>query len=228
MAPTDAIGVGMFSATPHTRALDVLDAAPPGGIRRRCLDGESVVVIDNLMRPRECVELIRTAEAIGFAPAGLAVGGDVYRVNSKARNNQRVIVEDREFAARLWSRCGQLLPRMNGSAPIGVNWRLRIYRYQAGQYFRPHVDVRMALPDSGTTLMSMMIYLNEDFSGGQTGFLEKKPRSSKGRSRKRNNRTRLLVPPVRGAAVVFDHLLLHEGVAVSEGVKYAVRTDVIY
>lgn len=75
--------------------------------------------------------------------------------------------------------------------------------------------------------MSMMIYLNDDFSGGQTGFLEKKPRTS-GRSRKRNNRTRFQVEPRRGSAVVFDHLVLHEGIEVSEGVKYAVRTDVIF
>ena len=218
----------MFSATPHTLALDVLDAAPPGGIRRRDLDGDAVFVVEKLLRPRECTALIAAAEALGFAPAGLAVGGGVYRVNDKARNNERVIVDDRQTAERLWHRLGSLVPRMDGRQSVGVNWRFRIYRYRPGQYFRPHIDVRMELSGGGTTLMSMMVYLNDDFTGGQTGFLEKKPRSTRARSRKRNNRTRFAVAPVRGEALVFDHLCLHEGVEVSSGVKYAVRTDVIF
>jgi prolyl 4-hydroxylase len=217
----------MFTATPHTLHLGVLDTAPPGGIQRRELDGESVLVIDRLLRPRECAALIEAAEALGFAPAGLAMGDGVYRVNDKARNNERVMVDDRQTAALLWERMGALMPRLEGRAPVGVNWRFRIYRYRPGQYFRPHVDVRMDLPDGGVTLMSMMIYLNADFEGGQTGFLEKKPRSA-GRSRKRSNCTRFQVSPVTGSAVVFDHLLLHEGVEVREGVKYAVRTDVVF
>ncbi|MFT5681986.1 MAG: prolyl 4-hydroxylase [Myxococcota bacterium] len=217
----------MFTATPQTLHLGVLDDAPPGGIQRRDLDGDAVLEIQRLLRPRECTALIAAAEGLGFAPAGLAMGNGVYRVNDKARNNQRVIVDDRQTAALLWGRMGSLLPRMDRRDPTGVNWRFRIYRYQAGQYFRPHVDVRMDLPGGGVTLMSMMIYLNDDFQGGETGFLEKKPRTS-GRSRKRNNRTRFQVAPVTGSAVVFDHLVLHEGVEVSEGVKYAVRTDVIF
>lgn len=217
----------MFSVTPHTLDLGILDETPPGGIRRQRLDRDAVFTIEKLLRPRECAALIAAAEELGFAPAGLAVGNGMYRVNDKARNNERVIVDDRRTAALLWGRMSALVPALDGRTPVGVNWRLRIYRYQAGQYFRPHVDVRMDLPGGGVTLMSMMIYLNDDFSGGQTGFLEKKPRTS-GRSRKRNNRTRFQVEPVRGSAVVFDHLVLHEGLEVSEGVKYAVRTDVIF
>lgn len=31
-----------------------------------------------------------------------------------------------------------------------------------------------------------------------------------------------------GDVLIFDHRLLHEGAAVTSGVKYAVRTDVMY
>ena len=43
--------------------------------------------------------------------------------------------------------------------------------------------------------------------------------------------TAALVPNLltwRGSAVVFDHLLLHEGAEVTSGVKYAVRTDLVH
>ena len=76
-----------------------------------------------------------------------------------------------------------------------------------------------------------MIYLNEGFEGGETRFFEekdKKSRRGEGRARKFNNRVRFSVRPTTGSVVVFDHLLLHEGSEVTSGVKYAVRSDLVY
>jgi hypothetical protein len=39
---------------------------------------------------------------------------------------------------------------------------------------------------------------------------------------------RFAVRPVVGSVLVFDHLLLHEGSEVTAGVKYAVRSDLVY
>ena len=36
------------------------------------------------------------------------------------------------------------------------------------------------------------------------------------------------VQPKVGMALVFEHAILHEGVAVEEGTKYVLRTDVMY
>ncbi|HVK69187.1 MAG TPA: hypothetical protein VM694_32235, partial [Polyangium sp.] len=55
-----------------------------------------------------------------------------------------------------------------------------------------------------------------------------KSRRGEGRGRKFNNRVRFAVRPAPGSVVVFDHLLLHEGAEVTAGVKYAVRSDLIY
>ena len=61
-----------------------------------------------------------------------------------------------------------------------------------------------------------MIYLNEDFDGGETNFyfLSQEPVLS--------------VRPVRGQALVFAHWKLHEGAEVLRGRKYVLRTDVMY
>ncbi|MFT4979861.1 MAG: hypothetical protein ACI8S6_005773 [Myxococcota bacterium] len=157
--------------------------APPA--RREDIDGGHIYLLRGALHPRGCRAIIAFAERQGFAPAGLAIGGDRYRENE----------------------------------------RLRIYRYAEGQYFRPHVDVQMELPGGGQTRASLMVYLNDDFEGGQTRFFARKPRGS---SRKRNNPVTHSVVPERGSALVFDHLRLHEGAAVSRGVKYAIRSDLIY
>lgn len=217
-----------FTQQPHFVTLPALDAfAPPP--RREEIDGGRIYQIYGALLPRECRAIIALAESLGFTAAGLAVGDDRYRTNDRARNNERVIIEDRAFARALWERIrGLLEPRHERLSLAGLNWRFRIYRYQIGQYFHPHQDVRMALLGGGETRASLMLYLNEGFTGGETRFFEKKPRSRRARSRKRNNRIQHVVSPRIGAALAFDHLLLHEGSEVRAGVKYAIRTDVIY
>ena len=36
------------------------------------------------------------------------------------------------------------------------------------------------------------------------------------------------VQPETGSALIFDHAMTHEGALLKEGVKYAVRTDVMF
>jgi len=61
-----------------------------------------------------------------------------------------------------------------------------------------------------------MVYLNEEFTGGETKFYQ-------------DDRTlRVTVSPKRGMALVFAHFQLHEGAPVVDGRKYVLRTDVVY
>jgi hypothetical protein len=55
-----------------------------------------------------------------------------------------------------------------------------------------------------------MMYLNDNFESGETTF--------------RN----LKIKPERGIALIFLHDLYHEGSQVTRGVKYVLRTDVMY
>ncbi|MEM1134219.1 MAG: 2OG-Fe(II) oxygenase [Bacteroidota bacterium] len=58
--------------------------------------------------------------------------------------------------------------------------------------------------------MTFMIYLNEDFKGGETKFDE------------------ITIKPKTGTALCFIHEQKHEGCFVISGVKYVIRTDVMY
>lgn len=191
--------------------------APP---RRTDLDGPRVFRLQGVLTARECKALIAHAEAVGFQKAGLATGPDQVRVHEAARNNTRVMWDDPAWVADLWQR---VAPVMDPGAR-GLNERLRLYRYEVGEYFHPHVDLRMDLP-GGQTRSSFMLYLNDGFTGGETIFYDRKPRGS---GKKPTNRQRLVVPPEMGSVLVFDHLLLHEGAEVRAGVKYALRSDVIF
>jgi hypothetical protein len=58
--------------------------------------------------------------------------------------------------------------------------------------------------------MIFMIYLNDDFEGGETTFPE------------------FLIRPEQGMALIFNHDVYHSGREVTRGTKYVLRTDVMY
>jgi predicted 2-oxoglutarate/Fe(II)-dependent dioxygenase YbiX len=130
------------------------------------------------------------------------------------RNNTRVMIEDVPFAAELYRRVQHTLPALihDVMRPVGANERLRCYRYDAGQRFAPHYDGRFQRSADEESLLTFMVYLNEEFTGGETAFLD----------------LELAIKPVTGMALFFQHRQLHEGSTVTSGVKYALRSDIMY
>ena len=129
------------------------------------------------------------------------------------RNNTRVMIDDTDEALRLFERVRPHVPAsMQGMHLVGANERLRCYKYEPGQRFAPHYDGAFHRDMAEQSLLTFMIYLNEGFGGGETKFLELE-------------RT---IVPVTGTALLFQHAILHEGAEVTEGVKYAVRSDIMY
>jgi prolyl 4-hydroxylase len=125
-----------------------------------------------------------------------------------------VIVDDAELAAELFRRLQPSLPaRMGELTLVGLNERLRMYRYQPGQKFAPHMDHWFRPDDAHVTLHTVLAYFNDNFSGGETRFMEQ---------------VEATVVPKPGRVAIFQHKLRHEGCEVVSGTKYAMRTDVIY
>jgi prolyl 4-hydroxylase len=135
-------------------------------------------------------------------------------VNPPCRDQDRVLLDAPDFAADLLRRIRQELPERMGELRLhALNPRLRMYRYRTGQRFAPHMD-HWHLPDARTvSLHTVLVYFNEDFDGGETRFSEQVDAS---------------IVPEAGMALIFQHKLRHEGCAVTRGVKYAMRTDVLY
>ena len=93
-----------------------------------------------------------------------------------------------------------------------MNERFRGYRYDPGQQFRDHLDGRFARSESEVSLLTFMIYLNDEFAGGSTRFSD----------------LGIDVVPQHGTALFFQHALRHAGVTVDLGRKYVLRTDAMY
>ena len=99
---------------------------------------------------------------------------------------------------------------MNGRQAWGLNERWRIYRYRPGQRFAGHVDGSFRRENGEKSLLTLLLYLNEEFEGGETTFDE------------------LVVTPARGMALVFRHDLFHAGESLRSGTKYVLRSDVMF
>ncbi|GAX21775.1 hypothetical protein FisN_31Lh064 [Fistulifera solaris] len=128
---------------------------------------------------------------------------------------------------------------------VGINRRWRVYRYASGtnQHFAPHID--SAFPPSGhngrelvwdisagtiVSRLTLLIYLNDDFVGGETNFYSQQ------------GDIIASVRPEAGSCLVFpqavgeealdyarSHWPLHEGSPVRSGPrpKYVIRSDVM-
>ena len=183
-------------------------------MHREQLKGDWVFVIHDFLSADECAAHILAAETVGFRTAPINSSAGVV-MREDVRNNERVMLDDIDLADRLYDRARPLLPPTWGRYVVcGLNERFRFYRYTSGQRFAPHIDGCFARPNGEESLLTFMVYLNDDFEGGTTNFLEERPP--------------LVVQPERGMALVFAHQQLHEGAAVVSGQKYVLRSDVMY
>ena len=172
-----------------------------------------VWTIADVLDPTECARFIgrmRNAEDATVAPI---VGHDGEEIDLEVRNNTRIMFDDIDLAGTLWPRVrGSIPPALMGLTVAGLNERFRVYRYAEQQHHGSHWDTSIELPDGRTSLLTFMIYLNDDFEGGETSFDEIDE----------------IVIPRQGHAVVFQHRVVHTARPVMRGEKFALRSEVFY
>jgi prolyl 4-hydroxylase len=171
-----------------------------------------VWTVDDVLAAPACDELLaRLAPGPWFAATVNRAEGRA--VDGRVRNNELALVDDAALARALFERLRPDLPaRLMGMTLTGLKERMRCYRYRVGEYFGPHGDQSYPGLPGERSLLTLMIYLNDDFEGGQTAFLD----------------LGKVIEPRRGRALLFQHMVLHEGRAVTRGIKYVLRTDVFY
>lgn len=182
-------------------------------IERTELALDHIFLLDGVLTSGECRRHIEAAEARGFDMATIdAPGGPALRPG--ARNNDRVVFDDESLAGALWARVRPVMPEHLSGLPewraCGLNERFRVYRYAPGQFFAPHFDGSYVRSAEERSLLSFLIYLNDDYVGGRTAFRDTE------------------VDPRPGRALCFRHRIEHEGRAPERGQKYVLRTDVMF
>jgi len=172
--------------------------------------GPSIYTMDGVLSADECKAVIARSEAQGFELATITTHRGA-EVAPEVRNNDRVMLDDHGLATDLWARVRDAIPTVvSGRQARGLNERFRFYRYVPGQRFAWHSDGPFRRDNGELSLLTFMIYLNNEYAGGDTRFESLRVR---GRT---------------GMALVFAHGLIHEGSEVTEGVKYVLRSDVMY
>lgn len=160
-----------------------------------------VFTIPDLFDADACEALIANSEALGFERATVNLHSGPVDLPG-VRNNDP-----------------------EGQPAVGLNERWRFYRYEPGQRFKRHRDGTLVLPPRtvdgialpmGRTLTTLLIYLNDGCEGGETAFFTDAGEEF------------LRVQPKMGTALCFLHDIRHEGCAVTAGVKYVLRTDILY
>ncbi len=180
--------------------------------------GNYVFEVESFMLSEQCEAMIAHAERIGFGEATInSYGGHV--LNKDVRNNDRVISDDADLAAELWKLARPHVPEtFESRRAVGLNERLRFYRYDPCQKFDWHQDGYYERDNGERSRFTFMVYLNDGYEGGGTSFVDPYGRLF----------DPFTVVPKKGSALFFYHHLDHRGDEVTAGRKYVLRTDVMY
>jgi hypothetical protein len=199
----------------------------PGGALTSLHGGDLIFSVDGVVSAEEAARLVAFGEASGFATQFHEADDEV-----TFRHNDRLAIADEGFALALWERLRRHVPLVRGAEPVGCSSNIRLYKYTEGMRFGRHVDGSHADPASGNrSEYTVLIYLNdaagsEQLCGGATNFY-----AGEYHDPDVEESLVLSFEPRRGAALLHGHgerCLLHEGCEVTSGVKYLLRTDVLF
>lgn len=168
--------------------------------------------IDGVLSPDECARYIARLEH-GEQEIGTIIGREGEIVDVEVRNNTRVMWDDPAEAGALFEKIRDRVPPvLRSMRVVTANPRLRVYRYAPGQKHGAHWDTEVELENGRRTLLTFVVYLNDDFEGGATDFPE----------------LNAAIVPVRGRALLFQQRVVHTATEVTRGIKYVLRTDILY
>jgi hypothetical protein len=176
-------------------------------------------ILSNVLSAAECKFLIDEIEKIGFQPLN--------ETNSlEIRNNTRYCKIDEKLANTMFNRIKAHVPSTiqidhTTWQVCGLNEMLRFCKYKPGQFFKRHCDGQFQRNENEKSLFTFMVYLNDipNDCGGETRFYD---------FIKSENIVTAQFQGQTGYAIIFDHDILHDGNELQKGVKYVLRTEIVY
>ena len=134
----------------------------------------------------------------------------------------RIRVSDADLSSRVKERLETDMGDRHTILPehYTLNHMWFLTRYPTGGHLEPHCDGTITSED-GTSVLTLLVYINDEFTGGHTSFLDDVNEEEEG--------CKLIesVEPRKGHGLLLKQHVLHVGEAVSSGVKYMLRTDIM-
>lgn len=173
----------------------------------------------NVLTEDECKSLIESSEKIGFKATVSYNTSGADKVDPSIRNSKNIVVKDNYNT--ITAKLAEITSKVTGF-PISHQEPMQVNKYDEDGLIIPHYDSCFGeMRDvciknnrgAGERIVTFIVYLNDEFKGGQTNF----PRIG------------FTVQPRRGKAIVFwntdpnENLLeesRHQGLPVIDGKKY--------
>lgn len=182
----------------------------------------------NVLTSQECADCLRQADEAGF-----------YRNGSFAGHRSRATYWDEPLAEKMVARLSPLLQKLVHShdnekmheywfvgeaesvpsgryIPIGINPFMRVSKYHETGHFGMHRDSGYVRDDQYVGFWTVLLYLNDDFEGGDTTIYDE------------SNRLAHTVKPEVGKVFCFHHHQVHAGLEIRSGTKHIVRTEIMF
>lgn len=220
------------------------------------LHNDQIFTIDNVISNDECASLIEKANSKGWNNSSPSGGGHGRTGKEDPRTNKFCVFHDNTISTKLYNAVIKTLPTdltflgqnvYFNSVTKGAEWtpkfvydKIRIYKYDVGDSFPEHIDykVKRTVFRDGCeyvqqSFLTLLVYLNDDFKGGETGYWPDHNgihcrflRAEEKQSCRKDHQ--ISITPKTGLMVVQDQNILHEGLPPTKGVKYILRTDIIH
>jgi len=200
--------------------------------------GTATFKLPQLLTPEECAGIINATERAqshgGFSAERIFFGYGYKATDATVSSRDVVRLSDRSLATALASRLQRVLPmelvagerasagrRGQVWSPAGLNADFRVARYHRGDQLPTHTDHVTHSGPLCSSAWTLTIYLNSlpSTHGGGTDFSLAYAAGA------------MHVPslqPVAGTGLLLSHDVLHAGSPLLTGVKYILRTEVLY
>ena len=200
----------------------------------------------DLLSKEQCDQIISKADDLDFQ----------FCSYGEERNNSRLVLFDEDFSNYIWESINKAFNEMLGDEKIqpfgfdvlkgtwklcGVNEAMRLNRYsgESKEFFGPHRDAPFCPNGDKRSLYTILIYLNDDFRGGETVFHlpENSCIDTKGCTMDEEiekhggieNFEHIHFSPKAGDAVIFKQNIIHEGNCLlsKRKFKFVIKTDIM-
>jgi hypothetical protein len=197
---------------------------------------DEIFIIDNVLKNNECDDLVKKTKQ-HYANMSREYPSDI-------RGNNRVLVISEKLKETINGRIMDVVNFPDNVKPCGfgtdgkwkylnVNECFRFSEYVSPNVgFLPHRDATYIKDENNRSIYTIIIYLNEEYDGGNTYFCEPKRDRIKGETvneeLSEGHETFFTYKPKKCSALIFNHNIVHAGDTVVSGTKYILRSDLVF